>query len=174
MNAISNTIELVLKDKLAHSTDQDRKSMNELERIGLLVSIASREGASSDSVTEATLAARKLIERRNATLSPLIQAEIGIKVKEIKPMYVYLMHHGLSNVWKIGRSVDPDVRERTLQHQDPQITMLWSVEEEGGLETWLHEQFKDKRLRGEWFELLDKDVEWIQNKAVEAYNERKA
>jgi len=174
MNAMSNTIELILKDQLAHTTDQDRKSMSELERIGLLVSIASRDGASSDSVTEATLAARKLVERRNATLTPIIQAEVGIKVKEVKPMHVYLMHHGLSNVWKIGRSVDPSARERTLQHADPQITMLWSVEEEGGLESWLHDKFKDKRLRGEWFELLEEDVEWIQNKAVEAYNERKA
>ena len=174
MNTTSTTIELVLKDKLCHSTNQDKKVMSDLERIGLLVAIASRVGASSDDVTEATLAARKLIERRNGRFKPSIQAKLGVKVKKVKPMHVYLMHHGLSNVWKIGRSTDPVYREKTLQHADPQITMAWSVKECGGLESWLHERFKNKRLRGEWFNLLDEDVEWIKSNAVETYNERKA
>jgi hypothetical protein len=174
MNATSTTINLVLKDKLRHTTKQDRRVMSELERIGLLVSIASQEGASSDDVTEAVEAASKLIERRNGRLAKSIQAKAGVKVKRVKPMHVYLMHHGLSDVWKIGRSTNPTCRERTLQHADPQITMVWSVQECGSLEGWLHERFANKRLRGEWFNLSDEDVEWIQSKAVEAYNERKA
>ena len=171
MNNTANVIDLITRDQLVHKEDAENRVMSPLERIGLLVSIASRDDVSDCNVNDAVDAIKKLVNKRNASFEK-IEKQIGVKVA--KPTYVYLMHHGLSNVWKIGRSSDPNRRERTLQHDDPMITLEWSVPALGRFETWLHDRFSDLRLRGEWFKLTDKDVEWIKNNALKVYNECEA
>ena len=69
-------------------------------------------------------------------------------------------------VYKIGISNKPKHRERTLQSQEPDIELLKvkafpSRVSARNVESTLHTQFREKHLRGEWFELNDDDVEYI-------------
>lgn len=60
---------------------------------------------------------------------------------------------------KIGRSKDPKRREKTLQSEKPVITLLkvskLCVEKD------LHKKYNYKRIRGEWFNLSEKDIDSI-------------
>ena len=81
--------------------------------------------------------------------------------------FVYLMHDTSNGYYKIGISNSPEYRERTLQSEKPTIEMIASkkfpirkIAE--SIEKALHSAYSEKRLRGEWFELNDNDVEHIK------------
>ncbi|HBD25354.1 GIY-YIG nuclease family protein [Flavobacterium sp.] len=81
--------------------------------------------------------------------------------------FVYLMHDTSNGYYKIGISNSPEYRERTLQSEKPTIEMIASkkfpirkIAE--SIEKALHSTYSEKRLRGEWFELSDNDVEHIK------------
>ncbi len=78
-----------------------------------------------------------------------------------KPNYVYLMKNIRNGYYKIGRSIDPKVREKTLQAEDPDIKMVFKVQAPKRLEKTLHQEYQEKRLRGEWFALTRFDVQKI-------------
>jgi hypothetical protein len=78
-----------------------------------------------------------------------------------KPTKVYLMIDKNTGYYKIGRSVDPRARERTLQCEKPTIELLHVYETKIKHEKILHEMFKDKRIRGEWFDLSGSDIQCI-------------
>ncbi len=86
--------------------------------------------------------------KRHSKLSPPIQ-------------YVYLMVNKRSGHYKIGRSVNPEFRERTLQSQEPEVEMVEACLAPKALEKRLHEEYKSKRIRGEWFDLNDADIRAI-------------
>jgi len=81
----------------------------------------------------------------------------GINIQEKKS---YLMIDGRGMV-KIGRSNMPLKRERTLQSQEPETKLIHIFPDD--IEKELHEKYKDKRVRGEWFELSDNEVQQIIN-----------
>ena len=174
MDGTKKVIELIEADKLVHKEDQDRKIMTHLERIGLLVSVASRDDVSDSDKIQAVKLIKELVDSRHSKFNKpqgkskeSIRKMVGINYAST---YIYLMHHGVSDVWKIGRSKKPKAREKTLQHQDPMITLNWKVEAVSAFEAWLHGKFKSKRLRGEWFELSGSDVSWIKNESLNEYN----
>jgi hypothetical protein len=81
--------------------------------------------------------------------------------------YVYLMKDLSNGFYKIGISNNPEYRERTLQSEKPTIEMIASkkfpirkIAE--SFERSLHITFADKRIRGEWFELTQVDVEHLK------------
>ncbi|EDM45101.1 hypothetical protein SCB49_03234 [unidentified eubacterium SCB49] len=81
--------------------------------------------------------------------------------------FVYLMHDTSNDYYKIGISNSPEYRERTLQSEKPTIEMIASkkfpirkIAE--SIEKTLHSAYSEKRLRGEWFELNDNDIEHIK------------
>lgn len=76
--------------------------------------------------------------------------------------YVYLMFNKHNRYHKIGRSVKPEYRERTLQGQEPDIELVekWIASSE--VESMLHRKYKEKRKRGEWFDLNENDIEEIK------------
>lgn len=76
---------------------------------------------------------------------------------------VYLMLDEKNGAYKIGRSNSPEVRESTLQSEKPFIKLIDSWKGEFSDETELHRKFKEKRIRGEWFDLDEDDVIYIQN-----------
>ncbi|QDV12798.1 hypothetical protein CA51_26840 [Rosistilla oblonga] len=76
-------------------------------------------------------------------------------------MFVYLMKNELNGYYKIGRSKSPRYRERTLQSQEPEVSLKWKMEGTNEDEKHLHRKYKDVRLRGEWFSLTHQDVQWI-------------
>jgi hypothetical protein len=76
--------------------------------------------------------------------------------------YVYIMHNKSNNYYKIGRSIKPEHREKTLQAQEPDIILIEKWIAPAEIERLLHQKYKPKRKRGEWFELVEDDIEEIK------------
>lgn len=81
--------------------------------------------------------------------------------------YVYLMKDTANGRYKIGMSKKPEYRERTLQSEKPEITLICSKmyssrDEARKIEKELHQRFKNNRIRGEWFNLSYSDVEYAK------------
>jgi len=76
----------------------------------------------------------------------------------------YLMKDSNTGYTKIGRSIDPKNREKTLQSEKPTITMFAVCEKDH--ESTLHNKYSNKRIRGEWFDLTDKSI----NSIIKKYN----
>lgn len=73
----------------------------------------------------------------------------------------YLMHDSNTGYTKIGMSVNPRQRERTLQSEKPTITLFRVCDTL--VEKKLHSIYAAKRVRGEWFDLTESDIEKICN-----------
>jgi len=76
---------------------------------------------------------------------------------------VYIMMDTTNSFYKIGISNKPEYRERTLQADKPTIELLTSKEFPNrkiaeSIEKSLHMSYDDKRIRGEWFELDNGEV----------------
>ena len=84
---------------------------------------------------------------------------------------VYVMIDKNTGYYKIGRSINPRKRERTLQSEKPTIEMLFHHDARIYDEKNLHDMFQDKRVRGEWFDLSGSDLsaihEYFNNKSNE-------
>lgn len=70
----------------------------------------------------------------------------------------YLMIDG-NGYTKIGKSSNPEYRERTLQSEKPTVRLIAIAEKD--IEQYLHDKYSDKRVRGEWFSLTDMDRKQI-------------
>ena len=82
--------------------------------------------------------------------------------EDTRPRYVYLMKDNANNLYKIGKSIDPKHREKTLQSEKPSIHMVFSAQErEDFNEAKLHQMYADQRRRGEWFTLSSSQVRYI-------------
>ena len=79
--------------------------------------------------------------------------------------FIYIMQNKRNGYKKIGQSVNPKYREKTLQSEEPEIDLIWKhkVDNMDKYECLLHEKFSGKRLRGEWFDLENDDVEYIKS-----------
>jgi hypothetical protein len=87
---------------------------------------------------------------------------------------VYLIVNDRNGCVKIGYTAgDPKYRESTLQSEEPDISMICSFPNSTMKdELNLHEKYKKKRVRGEWFRLSDDDVfEIIKNQNEVVYHE---
>lgn len=71
----------------------------------------------------------------------------------------YLIKNRRNGFYKIGRSKDPLKREQTLQSEEPDIVMVKTWDED--IESLLHNDYKEHRIRGEWFELSKAQVKYI-------------
>lgn len=83
------------------------------------------------------------------------------------PCYVYLMIDKANGFHKIGISNHPEYREGTLQSEKPTIELVCAKQFPSrviasAIESALHSAFGEKRLRGEWFKLTEKDVNDIR------------
>lgn len=79
----------------------------------------------------------------------------------MKLTYVYAMRNKRNGYTKIGRSDNPDFREKTLQSEEPEVEILFYYLCHPRVETDLHSHYADKRLRGEWFDLTNEDVFYV-------------
>lgn len=85
--------------------------------------------------------------------------------------YVYLMRDDRNGYYKIGMSNNPNNREKTLQSEQPLISLVWkrafpSRKEASAEESRLHGAFQDQRIRGEWFSLTQNDIQLIKNQGI--------
>ena len=94
-----------------------------------------------------------------------LRIELGETVVDdlCESRYLYLFRHQ-NGLTKIGYSKDPHRREKTIQAEDPRIHMLATRPGTSDQERRLHKIFAEKRVRGEWFDLNENDVDrlfWI-------------
>jgi hypothetical protein len=71
-----------------------------------------------------------------------------------------------NNYHKIGISNQPLFRERTLQSEKPTIVLIASKKYPSrqiavSIEKALHETFRNKNIRGEWFNLNQTEIDEI-------------
>lgn len=76
-----------------------------------------------------------------------------------KNIKTYLMKDSTIGYTKIGKSVDVLRREKTLEAQNPNITLFAVCQED--VEKELHQKYKKYRKRGEWFKLNKRQIECI-------------
>lgn len=94
---------------------------------------------------------------------PLINQKLDTyKSKDKKSYKTYLMVDDSTGLYKIGKSKDPKYREGTFQSAKPTVRMLLTCDL--NIETALHREYDDKRVRGEWFRLTPADVKNIESK----------
>ena len=75
---------------------------------------------------------------------------------------VYMMKDAHSGLYKIGKSVNPQNREKTLQSEKPSISMVFFCKETDDFnEKVLHLEYSSQRIRGEWFDLSPAQVRFI-------------
>lgn len=77
--------------------------------------------------------------------------------------FVYLMVNRANGFCKIGFSRKPKFREKTLASQEPKIEILTMKPGTMGDEIQMHEKYKEQRIRGEWFNLSEiqiEDIKW--------------
>lgn len=102
---------------------------------------------------------------RYLTLSDLlsnINQRYQINTNSTKTKKTYLMNDSNTGYTKIGNAINPKFREKTLQSEKPSIS-LFAISEDF-IETKLHEQYSNKRVRGEWFNLTTDEINHIVNK----------
>ena len=81
----------------------------------------------------------------------------GTEEVKIKKNYLtYLMLNNRNGYYKIGKSVNPKFREKTLQSEEPEVELIHVIYKD--VESRLHTMFAGKRLRGEWFALDENEV----------------
>jgi len=74
----------------------------------------------------------------------------------------YLIKNNRNGFYKIGKSKNPLNREKTLQAEEHliKIVKLWSED----IESKLHKEYHQHRVRGEWFKLSKIQVKYICTK----------
>lgn len=99
------------------------------------------------------------------------KSEMATYYEDIPPVkrsmlktYIYLIYDRGNGLYKIGRSINPATREKTLQSEKPNLQLIWiSSLTDKKNEKILHDLFKSKRVRGEWFRLSKPDIEIIKD-----------
>jgi predicted DNA-binding transcriptional regulator AlpA len=81
-----------------------------------------------------------------------------------KPSAGFLYLFKCQNRYKIGKSKQPNVRMKALNTAAFPINFICSIPcaDMNKAESVMHRKFADKRIHGEWFELSEKDVEYIK------------
>ena len=82
-----------------------------------------------------------------------------VNINHLKTIKTYIIKDDLNNTYKIGRSINPLKREKTLQSEKPNLKLIKIFE--NNIEKELHDLYKHCRLRGEWFNLNKVQLEYI-------------
>lgn len=107
---------------------------------------------------------QRTIERSLKTLKALGYAT-GERETQIIKGYVYLIEAIGCSRYKIGRAFNPAKRLNEMQTGSPfelAIVCIIPSDDTIRLESRLHREFAASRVKGEWFELGDLDIEYIR------------
>ena len=97
--------------------------------------------------------------------------DIGIEINSVEELlnnydynddikiYTYLIKNKRNGLYKIGRSKNIKQREKTLQSEEPEISVIKTFDSD--IESILHSKYSDYRVRGEWFKLSKIQVKYI-------------
>lgn len=96
---------------------------------------------------------------------PKVKNNESTQIKKIsKPKSLYLMKDDHLGCYKIGISVNPKHREKTLSAQKPSIKLVGEWKSLGIFEKSWHRHFNVQRIRGEWFNLTKTQVAFFVSK----------
>jgi len=98
---------------------------------------------------------------------PLSKLDFKDEISLTEVCHLYLMKDLANGYFKIGISNNPDYREKTLQSEKPTIELVTSKGFSNrkialAFESSLHKSYDNKRLRGEWFELTEREIAEIK------------
>lgn len=80
--------------------------------------------------------------------------------KKFDARNLYLIHNTIQNTLKIGISVNPNKRLRSLQTSTGDyLTLIFDIKGKAHLEKELHKEFADLRLASEWFKYDKRIIE---------------
>lgn len=82
--------------------------------------------------------------------------ELDNKLNHKKEFKTYLMIDKNTGFYKIGKAIEPYFREKTLQSEKPTISILAFCDK--NIENYLHKKYAIKKIRGEWYNLSEKEV----------------
>jgi hypothetical protein len=87
----------------------------------------------------------------------------SLKIDNGDMVHLYIIKSPSENLFKIGSSKYPQLRLKEVQKYKPGSTFLWISTDlfERINEQTLHEKFKDKRHKYDWFLLSDEDLNYI-------------
>lgn len=102
-------------------------------------------------------------------VSPEQRKEYDAKEEDSKKGFVYLMQHDVDAHTKIGFSKQPTTREATLRSADFNLRIVALFKGTMEDERWLHKRFSSKRIRGEWFNLNEEDIQKIKSVMQESF-----
>ena len=127
----------------------------------------------------ATIKREELLPYFNKSITILVKQK-GVKIEgifnnihlyrpEMAGDFIYLMLDKQNSSIKIGKSIKPLYREKTLQSQLPKIEAIAIWQAPPVVEKQLHKQFANKRIGGEWFNLNLDDLHAIKDQMA-TYN----
>lgn len=94
------------------------------------------------------------------TEKEMLRLQILLSVPPISSnAFVYLMRDERTSYTKIGFSKNVHYRERTLQADNPLISLIEYWPGDVAHERTLHKHFEPHRVRGEWFDLSAAQIE---------------
>jgi len=129
-------------------TDQEITDYADRQPEGFLVWLDDRSGWSTEGNTQVDTSAPAKV---------FTEKYVG------RPGYVYILK-SQDGLYKIGKSVDPEVRIRSMG-----VLLPFAIEpihfipsdDYSEAESILHRRFTGQRVRGEWFQLDASEVEWL-------------
>lgn len=78
--------------------------------------------------------------------------------------HVYFMQAVKDGSIKIGASIHPEIRRKQIRYQKKQDLRILGIIPSGGyeLEKELHEKFRERNIKGEWFKPSDEIIEYLE------------
>jgi len=113
-----------------------------------------------DDYNEKLLAQREKEIKDTSKYRELVKRQ---KLEREEKRFLYIIHNKRNGLYKIGISINPAFRERTLQSEEPEIEIIETFKGGFELEKQIHSFFAGKRIRGEWFKLNDEDILNLKN-----------
>jgi len=83
-------------------------------------------------------------------------------------VHIYILMDPMSGYFKIGSSKYPGLRLTEMQKKNPAVEMIWKSEElvVRSIEKSLHDEFKEKRIKNDWFSLTEQDLNSIASREI--------
>jgi hypothetical protein len=100
-------------------------------------------------------------ERDERLLEECRESAARARRAEPRRGFVYLMRDQINGRHKIGFSRNPRYRESTLQSEKPDVILIGVKPGSMGDEEALHDKYRHRRIRGEWFELSEGELQEV-------------